>query len=246
MMIKQRIVRAAMGIALTTASGVAAAESTGWYFGADLGQAKVDLDRAELDEVVADLFISSGFAVLTATTSLDDSDTSWSAFGGYSFSPYFSLEAGYIELGTAKYRASGTVNPPGPVVSTSASYSADFEVSGFTAAAVGSVPIGQMFEAHARAGVLFADLEISETAFVSGFVPDSGRVSSDSRDFFFGLGAGLHFGEQWSVSRLGAGLHFGEQWSVSLDWQQFKDVGDEDETGEADIDRISLGVTYRL
>ena len=45
---------------------------------------------------------------------------------------------------------------------------------------------------------------------------------------------------------LGAGLNFGPQWSINLDWQRFKDVGDEDDTGEADIDRLSLGVIFRL
>jgi OOP family OmpA-OmpF porin len=230
MMIKQRIVRAAVGIALASVSNLAAAESTGWYFGATLGQAQADLDRAELDDVIAGTFFANGFPVIAATSSLDDSDTSWSAFGGYSFSPHFSVEASYVDLGVAKYRASGTVNPPGPALSTPASYSADFEVSGFTAAAVGSLPIGKMFEAHASAGVLFADMEISESASVAGSSAAEG-YSSDSRDFFFGLGAGVHFGEQWSIN---------------LDWRQFKDVGDEDATGEVDIDRISLGVIYRL
>jgi OOP family OmpA-OmpF porin len=230
MMIKQRIVGAVMGIALATSSGLAAAESTGWYFGVTLGEAQVDLDRAELDDVIAGTFFNSGFPVISATSSLDDSDTSWSTFGGYSFSQYFAVEASYVDLGTAKYRASGTVNPPGPAFSAPASYGADFDVSGFTAAAVGSVPIGRLFEAHARAGVLFSDMEISETASIANSSA-SDSYSSDSRDFFFGLGASLQFGEQWSIN---------------LDWQQFKDVGDEDETGEADIDRIALGVTYRL
>jgi OOP family OmpA-OmpF porin len=232
MMIKQRIVRAAMGIALITASSMAAAETTaGWYFGANLGQAQVDINRANFDSAVASAFVDNGFAIISATSSLDDSDTSWSAIAGYSFSPYFSIEGSYLDLGTAKYRASGRVNPPGPVTSAPASFATDFDVSGFTAAAVGTVPIGQMLEAHGRVGLMFADIDVSGAMSVSGFVPGAESFSSDSRDVFFGLGAGLHFGGQWSIS---------------LDWQTFKDVGDEEETGEADIDRISLGVTYRL
>jgi hypothetical protein len=66
---------------------------------------------------------------------------------------------------------------------------------------------------------------------VTGFGADSDSSSSDSRDFFFGVGAGLNIGEQWTLN---------------LDWQRFKDVGNADETGETDIDRISLGVIYRL
>jgi OOP family OmpA-OmpF porin len=155
---------------------------------------------------------------------------SWSAFGGYRFSSFLAVEAGYIDFGTAEYRASGTVNPPGPVASAPASYSADFDVSGFTLAAIGSFPLGQMFDLHARAGVLFADTEISQSVTI-GTMSAGDSFSTNSQDLFYGLGVGLHLGERWSLS---------------LDWQQFKDVGDEDDTGETDIDRLSLGVTFRL
>lgn len=226
-MTMQRVVRVALGVALISASSMAAAESTGWYFGANLGQAQADFNKTAYDNQVADEFFFRGYPVISATSSLDDSDTSWSVFGGYSFSPHFALEVGYVDLGAGKYRASGTVNPPGFTPSMPASFSGDSEVSGFTAAAVGTLPIGQMFEVHARAGMLAADVDASETSSIFG----SSRYSSDSRDFLIGLGAGLHFGQQWSIS---------------LDWQQFKDVGDEDVVIETDIDRISLGVTYRL
>jgi OOP family OmpA-OmpF porin len=229
-MIKRGMIAAAMGMVLSAASSVVAAESTGWYFGATGGQAQADLSQGELDEIVDEAFFLAGAPVISGSSELEDKDVSWSLFGGYRISPYFSLEASYVDLGTAEYRAAGTVNPPGPVTSVSASYSADFEVSGFTAAAVGTVPVGQMFQFHGQAGVLFADMEISQTAFIgSGAGSDS--LSADSRDYFFGVGAGMNIGEQWTLN---------------LDWQRFKDVGDEDETGETDIDRISLGVIYRL
>lgn len=230
-MIKRGMIAAAMGMMLSVVSSGAAAESTGWYFGVTGGQAQADLNKGELDAIVDDAFFFAGAPVLSGSSDLEDEDVSWSLFGGYRFSPHFSVEASYIDLGTAEYRASGTVNPPGPVLSAPGSYSADFEVNGFTAAAVGAVPLGQMFQLHGQAGVLFADMEISQGLSVTGFGSSSDSFSADSRDFFFGVGAGMSIGEQWSLN---------------LDWQRFKDVGDEDETGEADIDRISLGVIYRL
>jgi OmpA-OmpF porin, OOP family len=231
MMIKQRIVHAAMSLALISASTGAAAESAaGWYFGATGGQAQVDIDQAELDAAVRSEFAAMGYPVTSGTSTLEDSDTSWSIVGGYRFSPNFSIEGSYMDFGAAEYRATGTVNPPGPAISAPATAAEDIEASGFTAAVVGTAPIGEMFELHARAGVMFTKIDVSATVSISG---SSGTASDslDSQDFFFGLGAGLHFAEQWALS---------------LDWQRFKDVGDEDETGEADIDRISLGLTYRL
>ena len=230
-MIKQRIVRVAIGAVLAAASTMAAAdESSGWYFGVTGGQAQVDVNQVELDALVESEFASLGFPVISGSSTLEDSDTSWSAVGGYRFSRYFAVEGSFTDFGTAEYRASGTVNPPGPVGAVPASYSESLEASGFTAAALGAVPIGPIFELHARAGVLFAKVEVAQAASISG-ASGADSYSSSSRDLFFGFGVGLHFGRQWSAN---------------LDWQQFKDVGDEQESGEADIDRISLGLVYRL
>jgi OOP family OmpA-OmpF porin len=224
MMSKRTGLAVGLGLALSLASAASWAEGSGWYFGVTGGQAEAaDLSKAELDEIVVDAFSIAG--EVDGTSTLDDSDTSFSLFGGYRVSQYFAVEVGYVDFGTAKYRASGTVDPLGP-----ASYSADFEVAGFTATAVGAVPIGTMFDVHGRAGVLFADTEITETATISTFSA-SESYSADSQDFFYGLGVGLQVGQNWSFS---------------LDWQQFKDVGDDDETGESDVNRLSLGVIYKL
>lgn len=218
-----------LGLALSLASAASWAEGGGWYFGVTGGQAEADLNKAELDDFVLQGFSFAG-TVLDGSSTLDDGDTSFSLFGGYRVSQYFAVEAGYVDFGTAKYRASGVIDPFGPQTSVPATYSADFEVAGFTATAVGSVPIGTMFDVHGRAGILFADTEITETATIST-TSGGESYSANSEEFFYGLGVGLQVGPNWSLS---------------LDWQQFKDVGDEDETGEADLNRLSLGVIYKL
>lgn len=218
-----------LGLALSMASAASWAEGGGWYFGVTGGQAEADVNEAELDEIVLDGFSFVG-TVLDGDSTLDDSDTSFSLFGGYRFSQYFAVEAGYVDFGTAEYRASGVIDPFGPQAPVAATYSADFEVAGFTAAAIGAVPIGTMFDVHGRAGILFADTEITETAAIST-TSESAGYSANSEDLFYGLGAGFHLGQNWSFS---------------LDWQQFKQVGDDDETGETDVNRLSLGVIYKL
>lgn len=229
-MSKRTSLATVMALTLSMASATALAEeSAGWYFGATGGQAEADVSKAELDDIVLFAFEANGADVLSGSSTLDDSDTSFSLFGGYRFSQYFAVEASYIDLGTAEYRSAGIVDPinlpPAP-----ATYSADIEVTGFTAAAIGSVPVGTSFDVHGRLGVLFADTEISQRVTISSSAA-SDSFSADSQDFFYGLGVGMQVGERWSFS---------------LDWQQFKDVGDDSETGESDIDRLSLGVIYRL
>lgn len=230
MMIRQTMVSAAMGLALAAAAPTTWAEGSGFYFGVAGGQSQFDVSQDELDELVFDTFDGIGAPVISGTSDLEDKDTSFALFGGYRFSQYFALEAGYIDFGTAEYRSSGTVDPIGPQSPLPAAYAVDFELKGFTAAAIGAVPLGQRFDLHARLGVLFADLDITESASISTSSA-SETYSADSRDLFYGVGAGLQLGAHWSFS---------------LDWQQFKDVGDEEDTGEADVDRISLGVMYKL
>lgn len=220
-----------LGLALSMASSASWAEDGGgWYFGVTGGQAEAaDLSKAQLDDIAVFAFESNGAAVLSGSSSLEDSDTSFSLFGGYRISEYFAVEAGYVDFGTAEYRSSGVVDPIG-LPPAPATYGIDFEVAGFTAAAVGAVPVSQSFDLHGRLGVLFADAEISQRASVSSSVA-SDRFSADSQDLFYGVGAAFHLGQNWSFS---------------LDWQQFKDVGDDDETGETDVNRLSLGVIYKL
>lgn len=218
-----------VGLVLSMASTSSWAEGGGWYFGVTGGQAEPDLNQAVLDEIVLDGFSVVG-TVLDGSSTLDDSDTSFSLFGGYRFSQYVAVEAGYVDFGTAEYRASGLIDPFGPQPTLPATYSADFEVAGFTATAVGAIPIGAMFDVHGRAGILFADTEINEVVAISN-ASESASYSANSEDFFYGLGVGLQMGQNWSFS---------------LDWQQFKDVGDDDETGETDVNRLSLGVSYKL
>lgn len=228
-MFRKRMVSAlALGIGM---AGPAAAEvQQGWYFGVSPGQATYDISKEELDEIVVDAFFANGAPVLTGTSSLEDSDTAWSILGGYRFNPFIAIEAGYIDLGAAEYRSSGTVNPPGPVLSAPATANIDFESAGFTLAGVGSLPLGDMFDLHSRIGIYFADTEIS-VGLTMDSVGARETLSGSSQDVFYGIGAGLHVGTNWSFS---------------LDWQRYADVGDEDKTGEGDIDTLSLSLMYRL
>jgi hypothetical protein len=135
-----------------------------------------------------------------------------------------------VDLGSAEYRSSGTVNPQGPVTSVPSSANIDFSASGFTLGGVGSLPLGEMFDVHARFGIFFSDMEIDiGTAIATA--SDSENLSASSEDLYYGVGAALHVGANWSFS---------------ADWQRYADVGDEDESGEGDIDALSLSIMFRF
>lgn len=116
------------------------------------------------------------------------------------------------------------------MTSAPASFGADFEVTGFTVAAIGSIPINEMFDLHARVGVLFSDTEITLSGG-SGTLSLSETVSASAQDLFYGVGAALHLGGNWSLN---------------LDYQLYKDIGDEEKTGETDVDSITLAAIFRF
>jgi OmpA-OmpF porin, OOP family len=223
-------------VAMAAAPSAMAEADAGFYIGLGAGQSSFDLNQNELDDLVFDVFFSQGLPVISGSSTFEDSDTATALFGGYRFNPYISVEAGYLNLGTAEYRSRGTVNPPGPIASLPVGLDMDFESKGFTIAGIGSLPVGSVFDLHARLGLFIAETDLTVAAQV-GNGRDSDTESLDSQNVLYGAGAAFHIGDHWSVS---------------LDWTQYANVGDEDEDddsdteGGIDIDTFSLGAMFRF
>lgn len=205
-------------------------ENTGFYLSANLGQAKYDVSKDDLDELAVGSFESAGATVLDGSSTFDDKGTPWSIVGGYRFGSYIGAEIGYLNLGEAQYRSQGEIIPPGTFTVTDATLDLDLSARGPTLALVGFLPLSERFDLQARAGVFFADTTIDIAASVGG-----GRAtddfSADSQDFYFGIGATFYVTSQFALA---------------LDYTTFKDVGDEEETGEADVDSLTAGIIYRF
>lgn len=228
-MLFKRMIGCALGLSLGFAAASANAGEPGWYMGISGGSATADLDQDLYDDIVLSAFESVG-DVLSGESSLDDNDMTWSIFGGYRLNSYIAIEAAYLDLGEPGYHAEGVLDPFGAVPPLGMEANIDFASTGFTTAFIGSLPIGEMFELHARAGIFFSDTEVTLSAG-DGDVSDSEKFSGTDTDIFYGAGMAVHLGSSWSVS---------------LDYQLFKDVGNEDDTGETDVDSLTLGLIYRF
>lgn len=208
----------------------------GFYVGLSVGQSEYDVDKSELDVVFRSVLLSQGMFPTSSSSTLEDSDTSLAAFAGYHFNPYIAIEAGYVDLGTAEYRATGTVNPPGPIVSAPTSLDVDLESTAFSLAALGSLPLTDLFDLHGRLGFLFAKTDLTVTARIASSV----ATDTETLDSFSGF---------FSV---GAGFNLGPHWSLSLDWTRYDNVGDEDEDDDArtqagfNIDALSVSAMFRF
>ena len=155
---------------------------------------------------------------LDITCSADDSDSGFKIFGGYQFNPNFAFEVAYVDLGEAKI--SGTDSFLGSATAT-------FEVSGFNFAVVGSFPVGERFGLMAKAGFFRWDVEVNASSSVFG----SGSSSETGFDPMFGIGGSFNITEKFGVR---------------VEYEKFLDVGDDDTTGQSDVDLISASLVFRF
>lgn len=195
-----------------------AQQGTGWYIGGGLGSTKAD-------------FVSSDFAsgtIATGTLVADDDDAGSRFFGGYRFSPNLAVEGGLAFLGSYRLR----YNNGGQI----AVY--DYNASALTVALAGNVPVAGGFSLNGRVGVAFTgselDLRRDDGNANPPFCPDSWWYSdcaSQSTNFYWGVGA------QFDVSR---------NVGIRVDYDNYGEVGEEFETGRADIETVSINFVWRF
>jgi OmpA-OmpF porin, OOP family len=168
-----RAILAALVIVLGGFVGVAQADNEhGLYLGAGVGQFNVNIDNID----------DAGQAI----GELDDDDTSFKAFGGWRFGPFFALELAYIDFG----------NPGGDFQVGSLTGSSEVGVDGFAPYVVGTIPLG-IFELFGKVGYYFYDVDLEVNSDTSG-LPDLDSSSSEE-DLLYGGGVGVTLFEHLNV-----------------------------------------------
>ena len=105
----RRFIFAALAVA--GAIGTAnAGEEAGFYVGFDAGQSSVDLDQRGLDNSLISIFNDLGFAVLDGSSETSEDSFTYGLILGYQVLPWLALEATYMDLGEAEYKARGTIS----------------------------------------------------------------------------------------------------------------------------------------
>ena len=87
-----------------------------------------------------------------------------------------------------------------------------------------NLAIDDNFGVFGKLGFFRWDLESRAT--VGG---DSGSLDDDGTDFTFGIGA------RYSLN---------ENFAIRAEWELFNELGDEDTTGESDVNLLSAGVVF--
>jgi hypothetical protein len=261
-MIKKTLAGLAIGCVLSTPAAFAE-EYQGFYFGVWGGSGSVDVpSKGDFDEaVVASLpteldraayIDTNGTAVTTddalhefalaatGRSTLDDSVSVWGLQVGYRWGKYFATELGYANLGEASYRLPVTVtetvtNASGAAASGNfiGERATQFTSAGPTLSALGMLPMGQHFDLHVRGGIYLADTRVTnrlrDVEFNTGNIVHQ-RVDASETELFAGIGGA------WNIN---------ESFVLRVEYQKFLDVGDEEKTGESDIDVFNVSVLFK-
>lgn len=157
-------------LGLLTSTTVLADIQPGFYVGAGVGSATLELDEdPELP----------GFK-------FDADDTAFKVFGGYNFNQYFAVEATYFNGGKPEETI---IRGPGGKASI------DVNLSGLIPWAVGRLPIGDAFSVHGKLG--FASYTAEIKGRVNGNVVD--EHNADDEDVAYGIGAALNIGPAFQL-----------------------------------------------
>lgn len=209
---------AAAAFAALLLSGQVAAQNSGWYVGGGIGSNKADFVRSD--------FTATGLA--TGTYTADGDDVGGRVFGGFRVAPNWAVELGLASLGRYQHRYNNAGNV--------AVY--DYDASALTVAAAANLPLAGGMSVNGRLGIAYtgARLRLRRDNGTANppFCADSWWYSgctSQTTNLYWGLGA------QFDIS---------PRWGVRLDYDNYGEVGEEFETGRADIEQVSVNFVWRF
>lgn len=254
------------GMALGCVLGSPAAlaeEYRGFYFTAWGGSGEMDgISKEGFDEditsTLASEISSAPMHSLTlidgslGDSDLDDSLAVWGAQVGYRFNKWVAVEVGYVDLGELLYTLPGQLSgiyreivcanrECSEMALLELPINGDFEratqitSAGITGSVLGMFPIGPRFDLHVRGGLYMADTRVTNRLrFVEDPIEntnlDHDRVDASQTELFAGIGGA------WNIN---------QNFALRVEYQRYFDVGDDEKTGESDVDVLNLSVLFK-
>lgn len=172
-----------MALVLASTSFTYAEDTSGWYIGTTIGQAKSHLDNQRIAEQMA----SAQFNIDSIKS--DRTDTGYKLFGGYDFNNYLSIEGGYFALGQTDFTAQLT---------PAAALLGQTKFKGLNLDLVGSLPINDRFSAFGSVGLTYAERKDkffpSEAVYIQ--YPNSNNKNTNPK---LGLGLQYQMNPAWAL-----------------------------------------------
>jgi hypothetical protein len=207
----------------------AGATELGFYVGAGVGAAEHDLSNGGAEDTILVGFSGGpfgGFLVSVPRSSLesDGDGTAWKGVLGYRLHRYLAAELEYLNFGGGELRETFDVPVPfGGQDTIDRSYSTD--VAGPSVSVLGLLPLTSRFEVIVRAGVLFADTEVTFEEF------NQATTTYGDQVFYGGVGF------VWNVD---------ERWSARVEYQQSDDFDRNRDLASSHVELAAASVIYRF
>lgn len=195
-----------------------AAQAEGVYVLGSFGQSRFSDDIGKSDK---NEFVEETIGVLPTSSSLDQKDTGYKVQVGYQFNQHFAVEGGYTDLGEQIYKARYEDIASGKEKTTAEGWNLD---------AVLTLPVNSGVSLFAKVGAISAKLErkVSLTVF-----DDSGSASEKETKVAAKAGVGIAY-------------NFYQAWSARAEFERYIKLGDDEKTGEVDVDLYSVGLSYQF
>ncbi|HWU84015.1 MAG TPA: outer membrane beta-barrel protein [Rhodocyclaceae bacterium] len=212
-----KVVSVVASVAIFSMSAARADENQGWqgwYAGVNAGVGHSSLGDGGVNSAL-------GKQGISADSSVDSHDNIYGLNLGYRFRKNFAVEGGYVDLG--KYNFSSNVSAPAADAA-----SGDYRVKGWTASAVGILPLQNGFSAYGKVGLIVADTKLNAGS-------DSGANA---------IGDSSHTSTRPTYG-LGLAYDFSKQVVGKVEWNRYENLGNGD-TGKSDLDAYTVGVAYKF
>lgn len=239
---KFRLAATTTFVALTFAPAVYALEMTNeMYVVGTLGRSNIGYSAMQVDNnaIYSSSFPVSGVSFNSAQE--QDARLAGKLQLGYQFSPNWSVEGGYVNLGKTTYAARNAAQTVTTykknlwgqtVVDKRTSIAAnstlrEYKVTGWNIVGVGAYPVSDSFSLIGKVGMLRAEVKASTT----------GKV----------IGGGDQTWTKWVPTYgVGGDYKLNEEFGLRAEVERFNNFGDDTNTGAASATVFSLGMTGRF
>lgn len=182
---KRYLVAALLAAGWSVGTPALAQQDSKWYVGGSVGLSQFDVDTSPVAAL--------GGSGLTT----EDSDTGFKIFGGYQFTRIWGIEVGYVEFGKTEVRGTAGGAP----------FNTSIDVTAFTVAGTGTLPLNPNFSVFGKAGLYMWDSKPSSSGSIVA-------VGNDGTDLM--LGAGVLYNISKSLAIQGEIEHFGGDDTITM------------------------------
>lgn len=202
----------------------AAADETGFYAVADLGVIEPAVGKSDGFLISFTHIPGVIFHVQPSSSTSDGADAGGGLALGYRINRYLAAELAYTDFGEVDVREHYVVGPIDfPFLIPRLDFDVDTasRVAGPSVSILGILPVADDFELFARAGILFADQDVSR---------DLGGTAANAEELWI-WGAGLD-------------VEIARRWSVRFAYENLDELRRTPYTGPIRIERFVFGVSY--